>query len=192
VVYRVKVEGHPQVPIDDPVVLVANHVSYVDWLVIAASVKRPARFVMHYKFLELPGMAWLCRQAKVIPIASAKEDPDMLERAMEQIHAELQDSQVVCIFPEGHLTETGEIDTFRQGIERIVDRDPVKVIPVALNGLWGSFFSRRDGKALRRPFRRVYSRIRVTIGAPIAPADVTAQRLQQEVTALWSRHPDLA
>jgi 1-acyl-sn-glycerol-3-phosphate acyltransferase len=184
VVYRVRVSGQAQVPVDGPAVLVANHVSFIDWFVISAAIKRPARFVMHHSFYNLPVMRFLFRQAKVIPIASSKEDPALLAAAMERIHAELQDEQLVCIFPEGKITETGEVAPFRQGIERIVARDPVPVIPVALDGLWGSFFSRHGGSAMRRPFRRWWSRVTVRVGAPVPPERVTAPALQERVCAL--------
>jgi 1-acyl-sn-glycerol-3-phosphate acyltransferase len=184
VVYRLDVTGHRNVPIDGPVVLVANHVSFIDWFVMAAAIKRPARFVMHHSYYQIPVVRWLFRQARVIPIASAKEDPALLEAAFEQIHAELQDEQVVCIFPEGRITDNGEMYPFRPGIERIVARDPVPVIPVAMSGLWGSYFSRAGGAALRRPFRRVWSRLRVNIGAPMAPEALTAEAAQAEVTKL--------
>ncbi len=109
----------------------------------------------------------------------------MLERAMDAVSATLQAGGVVAIFPEGSLTSDGEIQTFRPGIERIVARDPVVVVPMALDGLWGSMFSRKGGKAFRKPVPRgVRSRVRVAIGAPIPPEDVTAGGLQQVVTSL--------
>ncbi|MEQ1569298.1 MAG: MFS transporter [Myxococcota bacterium] len=189
VVYRIKVVGHANIPIDGPVVLVANHVSFVDWLVLAAALKRPPRFVMHASFYDLPVLRWLFDQARVIPIAGSKEDPERLETAMETIHRELQDEQVVCIFPEGRITDTGQMYPFKAGVERIVARDPVPVVPIAINGLWGSFFSRRDGAALTKPFRRFYSRVWVTVGAPIPPGEATAERLGGEVERMWSAHP---
>lgn len=189
VVYRIRVDGHKNVPIDGPVLMVANHVSFVDWFVLAAAIKRPPRFVMHHSYYAMPVVKWLFRQARVIPIASSKEDPALLEAAFEQIHRELQDEQVVCIFPEGRITDTGQINPFRQGIERIIARDPVPVVPVALNGLWGSFFSRRDGKTAKKPFRRVWSRVWVTVGPPVPPGEVTAEIAQDRVESLWSGNP---
>jgi 1-acyl-sn-glycerol-3-phosphate acyltransferase len=180
-VYRVRVEGHENIPIDDPVVFVSNHVSFVDWLILASAIKRPARFVMHKMFYDLPVGGWLFRQAKVIPIATRKEDPSIMDRAFERVHEELQDSQVVCIFPEGRITDNGELYPFKPGIEQIIARDPVPVIPIAINGLWGSFFSRRDGPAMTKPFRRWFSRVWVTIGAPVPPGEVTAAGLQDRV-----------
>ncbi|MBX2799496.1 MAG: MFS transporter [Myxococcales bacterium] len=189
-VYRLKVEGEEHIPREGPCVLVANHVSFIDWFVIAAAVRRPPRFVMYHRFMKLPLISYLFRQAQVIPIAGAKEDPELLQQAMDRISSELQDGWTVCIFPEGTITETGEMMPFRPGIERIVQRDPVPVVPMAINGLWGSFFSRKDGSAMTRPFRRVWSRVSVTVGAPVPASEVTAAGLQDRVAALLARHPD--
>jgi len=90
----------------------------------------------------------------------------------------------VCIFPEGGITRDGRLSPFRPGIERIVERTPVPVIPVALVGLWGSFFSRKGGRAMTRPFRRFWSRVEVRIGKPMPPGDVTAQTVAERVAAL--------
>ncbi len=189
VIYRLRVVGHEKIPVDGAVVLVSNHVSFIDWFVVSASVKRPARFVMHKDFVGLPVMSWVFKQAKVIPIASAKEDPVMLEAAFERIHEELKDEQVLCIFPEGKITSTGDMNPFRPGIERIVARDAVPVIPITINGLWGSYFSRKDGKAMTKPFRRFFSRVTVTIGDPVPADQVTAEGLEALVKAQWEKGP---
>ncbi len=184
-VYRLRVTGHEQVPKDAACVLVGNHVSFIDWFVLSAAIKRPMRFVMHKDFVNLPVMRFLFRQARVIPIASAKEDPVMLEAAMAKIAEELRDGQVVCIFPEGQITRTGELNPFRPGIERIVAAVPVPVVPFAIRGLWGSYFSRVDGSAMKRPFRRgMWSRIEVVLTEPVAPDAVSAAGLEATVRAL--------
>ena len=182
VMYRIRVEGEENLPDDGPVVLVANHVTYIDWLVIASAYQRPARFVMHQEFLKVPLAGWVFRDAKVIPIASGKESPHAMLKAFDRIADELDDGNVVCIFPEGHLTPDGELGRLRPGIERIVKRNPVPVVPIRLDGLWGSFFSRKDGKAFRRPFRRFWSRVRLTIHPPIAPKDVTLKALEAKLS----------
>ena len=184
VLYRLHVEGRDRIPNDGPVLLVANHVSFVDWLFIAAACKRPARFVMHQDFLALPALGWVFRDAKVIPIASAREDAETLEAAFDRIAAELADGNVVCIFPEGRLTGDGRLSPFRSGVEKIVARTPVPVVPMGLRGLWGSFFSRKDGAALRRPFRRFWSRIDLVIGEPVPAAAVRAEELGRRVAEL--------
>jgi 1-acyl-sn-glycerol-3-phosphate acyltransferase len=187
VVYRVAVEGAANLPSEGPVVIVVNHVSFIDWLIVMGAVKRPARFVMYKAFFEMPVVRVLFEHAHSIPIAGAREDPEALDKAMDAISAELRAGEVVVIFPEGSLTPDGEIHGFRQGIERIIARDPVPVVPMALNGLWGSFFSRYEGKAFRRPFRRVWSRIWLTIEPPIPPAEVSAAGLEAKVRAMWDR-----
>lgn len=190
VVYRMEVRGHELVPKEGPCVVVCNHVSFIDWLIVAAALKRPGRFVMAKVYHQLPLVRVLFRQAKTIPIASRKEDPEALDRAMDRISEELRDGQLVCIFPEGRITHTGELLPFKPGIERIIARDPVPVVPMALNGLWGSYFSRVDGKAMSKPFRRVWSRIHLTIGEPVTPDDMTAAGLEETVGAMWGAEPD--
>jgi 1-acyl-sn-glycerol-3-phosphate acyltransferase len=150
-------------------------------------VKRPVRFVMYAGYRGNPFARWITAQAKVIPIAGAKEDPEMLQRAMDAVARELDDGQVVGIFPEGHLTKDGEIAPFRPGIERIVARNPVPVVPMALNGLWGSWFSRHGGVAIQKLPRRFWSRVSLTATAPVPAEQVTADALRERVADLWSK-----
>ena len=181
VAYRVEVTGQQNLPKEGPAVLVANHVSFVDWLLVAAVSKRPVRFVMYHGFLKLPLVGWLFRDAKVIPIAPAHEDEGTLDEAFERIAAELEAGELVMVFPEGKITKDGRLNPFRTGVERIVARTPVPVIPMAIEGMWGSFFSKRAG---RRPFGRVWSKVSLHIGAPVPPDAVRADRLAEAVAAL--------
>lgn len=188
--YRMKVQGLEHVPDEGPALLVCNHVSFVDWLFIGGAVRRPVRFVMHASFAKHPVMKALVADAKIIPIASAKEDPDALQRAMAQIAAELSAGEVVCIFPEGKLTDTGELNDFRPGVERILATTPVPVVPMALRGLWGSYFSRQGGQALKKPFRRgLWSRVELVLGPPVPPEAATAAHLQSLVAELRGDRP---
>jgi 1-acyl-sn-glycerol-3-phosphate acyltransferase len=184
VMYRMRVEGAERVPDEGAAVLAPNHVSFVDWLVMAAACPRPVRFVMHHAFSRLPLVRFLFRDAGVIPIAGRREDPEMLARAMDEVASALESGEVVCIFPEGAITHDGELQPFRHGIERIVQRTPAPVLPVAIQGLWGSFFSRKGGKAMRRPFRRFWSRIEVDFGEPLAVEGVTAEEVAERVASL--------
>lgn len=182
--YRIKHEGLEHIPDEGAAVVVCNHVSFVDALVLASCSRRPVRFVMYYKIFAMPVISFIFRTSKAIPIASAKEDPVMMENAFDEISKALEQGEIVCIFPEGKLTGDGEIDVFKGGVERILQRNPVPVVPMALCGLWGSFFSRKEGAAMRRPFRRIWSKIELHVGAVIPAQQVDKQRLQEEVAAL--------
>jgi len=183
-VYRVEQRGLENLPHSGPAVVVANHVSFVDALVIAAASRRPIRFVMDHTIFKLPILHFVFRTGRAIPIAPRKEDPARLEQAYDEVAHALEEGDLVCIFPEGKLTTTGDMNPFRPGIERIVARTPVPVIPMALRGLWGSFFSRFGGAAMRRPFRRFWSRIEVVCGVPVAPEMATAPALEAQVLTL--------
>lgn len=182
--YRVKHEGLDKIPDEGACVLVCNHVSFMDALIVGGACRRPIRFVMFKPIFDLPVLHYIFKTGKSIPIHSQKLDPVTYERAFEMISKELQDGEIVCLFPEGKLTTTGEIDTFRKGVEQIIGKDPVPVIPIALKGLWGSFFSHKDGSALTKVPRRIWSRVTMVVGEPIAAEDVSAQRLEDEVKAL--------
>ena len=184
-VYRLKKEGLENIPDEGAAVLVCNHVSFVDALVIAAGCPRPIRFVMDHNIFRTPILNFVFRTAKAIPIASAKEDPQALERAYDHVAKALGDGDLVGIFPEGKITHSGDINEFKSGIKRIIERTPVPVIPLALRGLWGSFFSRMGGQAMSRFFPRGFSsKIALVAGTPISPAQVTPESLQSTVLAL--------
>lgn len=182
--YRVRKEGLENIPDEGPAILVCNHVSLVDALVVAGCVRRPIRFVTYYKIYNMPVLNFVFRTAKAIPIAGRKENPELMERAFERISEALRDGELVCIFPEGKLSHNGEMNTFRPGVERILERDPVPVIPMALRGLWGSFFSRKDGKAMGTIPKRFWSRISFAIGDVVSAELADAQILQEKVRLL--------
>jgi 1-acyl-sn-glycerol-3-phosphate acyltransferase len=182
--YRVRTSGLGDIPDEGACIIACNHVSYVDAVVIAASVRRPVRFVMDHRIFAIPVLSFIFRTMRTIPIAPAKVDAAMKARAFDEVAAALAAGEVVGIFPEGKLTETGELGEFRAGIQEIVARTPVPVVPMALRGLWGSFFSRaHQGRAMRR-LRGILSRIELVAGAPVAPQDATPERLHQTVRAL--------
>lgn len=183
-IYRVSKQGFAHIPDEGAAVIVCNHVSYMDPLILAGACRRPVRFVMDKNIYNNPGLNWFFKLAKTIPIASQKSDPELYAQALEQVSAELKEGNVVCIFPEGRLTKDGEVDTFRRGIEFIIQRDPVQVIPMALKGLWGSFFSHKDGVALSTRPRRFWSKIRIQASEAWAPSKVTAEALEEEVKRL--------
>jgi 1-acyl-sn-glycerol-3-phosphate acyltransferase len=183
--YRIRVEGGENVPEEGPAVLVANHVSFMDPLIVNAATRRPPRFVMYYRIFNIPVLRFIFRTAKAIPIAGRKEDEALMERAFAEVDQTLADGGLVCIFPEGGITRDGEILPFRPGIERIVAARPVPVVPIALRGLWGSVFSRKDSALgrMRLP-RRFRARIEVAIGPPVPPEGATAAELEARVRAL--------
>jgi 1-acyl-sn-glycerol-3-phosphate acyltransferase len=182
--YRVEQKGLEVIPEDGPAVLVCNHVSYVDALLIGGAYHRPVRFVMDRSISEMKGLKTFFKWAKTIPICSPKADIDVYENAFKRIKEELDDGNIVCIFPEGKITKDGEIDTFKAGIERILKDSPVPVIPLALDGLWGSYFSHKDGHALTTRPKRFWSKVSLTAGTLQQPEDVSAQSLESDVKNL--------
>ena len=186
-IYRVRYQGLEKIPTEGPVVLVCNHVSFVDPAVIMGRVRRPSRFVMYHKIFNTFGMKFLFKAAKTIPIASAKEDPEMMEAAFAAVRQALAEGDVVCIFPEGGLTPDGQIGQFKKGIERIIAETPVPVVPMALNNLWGSFFSRFDKKVYQRRPRKFMAKVELIVGDPVPPEQVTADHLRDLVVDLKSQ-----
>jgi len=184
-VYRLRTEGIEHIPQQGAAVLVANHVSFVDAVVIMGASPRPIRFVMDHRIFKMPLLGFIFRHCGAIPIASAKEDPAMMEAAFAEVARGLADGDLVGIFPEGQITSDGELQPFRPGITRILAANPVPVVPLALSGLWGSFFSRIDGAAMKTPFRRgVFSDIALRAGAPVAAERASPAYLQSVVAGL--------
>lgn len=183
--YRLRVEGIEHIPDEGPALVVCNHVSYMDALILSASIPRPVRFVMYYKIFNIPVMSWIFRTAKAIPIAGARENPELMQRAFDEIEAALADGQIVGIFPEGALTKDGEIAQFKSGVERILAKQPVPVIPMALRGMWTSMWSHRDSRMSRmRVPRRFRARVEVSTGAPVDGVTASAESLEALVRGL--------
>src|SRR6476619_6720277 len=181
--YRVRVEGLENIPDDGPCVVVSNHVSYVDAVVIAACVRRPIRFVMDHRIFRAPLLAFIFKAMRAIPIAPAREDPAQKNRAFAEVAAALAAGEIVGIFPEGHITYTGEINPFRPGVQQIVEATAVPVVPMALRGLWGSLLSRSQGGAVHR-FRGIFSRIALVAAPAVRAGEATADALFARVSAL--------
>jgi 1-acyl-sn-glycerol-3-phosphate acyltransferase len=184
-IHRVITVDVDRIPDEGPAVLVCNHVSYVDALVIGAASPRPIRFVMDHRIFKAPVAGWLFRSAKAIPIASAKEDPWLMEKAYVDIAQALHEGDLVCIFPEGKLTSTGDMNEFRGGVAKIVERSRVPVIPMALRGLWGSLLTRDRANLFERSLARGWrSRLALAVGKPVQPQQATPEYLQEQVLAL--------
>ena len=180
--YRVTHEGLEKIPDAGAAVIVCNHVSYVDALLLAGAVRRPIRFVMFKPIYEIPVLNFVFRTGRAIPIAGKSVDAEAYEAAFRTVREGLNDGDLLCIFPEGKLTENGEIGPFRPGIERIVAETPVPVIPMALRGLWGSFFSFKEG--FFKNTGRIWSRVQVIADEPVAPAHAAAETLREKVSTL--------
>ncbi len=183
VLYRIRVSGLEQhIPEEGAAIVVCNHVSFVDALIVGGSVRRPLRFVMYHKIFKIPGMNFLFRTARAIPIAPFKEDPMMLEAAYAEIDRALKNGEIVGLFPEGGLTPDGSVQSFKPGIEKILAATPVPVIPLAVRGLWGSMWSRINSKMRRaRLPRRFRAEIELLAEAQIAPEGLTAAMLEARV-----------
>ncbi|WP_104903598.1 MFS transporter [Pseudomonas sp. LH1G9] len=179
--YRVEHRNLELIPDEGAALLVCNHVSFVDALLIGGAVRRPIRFVMYYKIYRLPVLNFIFRTAGTIPIAGRNEDIQIYEKAFTRIAQYLKNGELVCIFPEGKLTSDGEMNEFRGGVTRILEETPVPVIPLALQGLWGSFFSRDPNKGF---FHRIWSRVTLVVGQPVTAQAATPSHLQGLVGAL--------
>lgn len=183
--YRIGKIGFEHIPKTGPAVLVCNHVSFVDSVVIMAAIRRPIRFVMDHRIHQTPVVGFLFRHSRTIPIATAKDDPAMKEAAFEEVARALRKGELIGLFPEGRITHTGEINHFRYGVGRIVEETPVPVVPMALRGLWGSFFSRRYGPAMSKPsLLRWLAKIELVVGHPVPPEQGSPESLQEIVTDL--------
>ncbi|MDH4247218.1 MAG: MFS transporter [Deltaproteobacteria bacterium] len=192
VMYRIRVEGREHIPDQGPVLLTCNHVSFVDWLIIYSECKRPVRFVMDYQFFRIPLLRQMCGYAKVIPIATSKEDPALMEAAFDKVSLELAQGEVVGIFPEGRISADGAMTYFRPGLERILHKDPALVVPMALHGLWGSVFSRAKSVSLIGALGRWRREIVLHIGAPVPPEQATAKVMEAAVRQGLARAQALA
>ncbi len=188
--YRIDRRGLEQIPDKGAAVIACNHVSFVDAVILGGSVRRPVRFVMYHTIFRIPVLNFIFRTARAIPIAPAKEDAKLLEAAYEEIDRALRNGELVCIFPEGGLTVDGAVQPFKAGIERIIQRTPVPVVPMALRGLWGSMWSRRDSRLRRmRLPRRFRARIELIAGAPLPPQQLAVATVEAAVRQLRGDRP---
>ena len=190
-IYRYKLTGEEHIPTQGAAILVCNHVSFVDAVLLMAASPRPIHFIMDHNIFKVPVLGWLFRLAKAIPIAPRTQDPKAYEDAFDAAACVLKDGDLLCIFPEGGITRDGSLQEFKGGIMKILERTTqqgveVPVVPMALTNLWGSFFSRVEhGGAMVRPFRRgLFNRVGLNVGAPLASATVQPALLQSQVQAL--------
>ncbi|MBP6898840.1 MAG: MFS transporter [Burkholderiaceae bacterium] len=185
-VYRFRVTGDQHLPSEGAAILVCNHVSFVDAVLLMAASPRPVRFLMDHRIFAQPLLGPLFRLAKAIPLAPRAEDPVAYEAAFAAAAQVLREGELLGLFPEGAITRDGQLAEFRPGVLKILAEQPVPVVPVGLSHLWGSFFSRVEGgRAMVRPFRRgLFNRVRLSAGPALAPDQVTLPRLRAAVGGL--------
>jgi acyl-[acyl-carrier-protein]-phospholipid O-acyltransferase / long-chain-fatty-acid--[acyl-carrier-protein] ligase len=179
--YRIRVVGGEHIPTQGPALLVCNHVSYVDGLLVEACVSRFVRFLIYRPIYERKALRWLFRLMRAIPIAGGPEAPAALAQARQA----LQEGHVVCIFAEGAVSRTGDLLPFKRGFERIIEGLEVPVIPVHLDRLWGSIFSFQGGRFFWKWPQQLPYPVTVSFAAPL-PATATAPQVQQVVEELGS------
>lgn len=180
--YRVKHKNLHHLPEQGGALIVCNHVSYMDALLLSGAYPRLIRFVMQEEYANLPPIRRFLKRAGVIPISATNRGS--IRRAFSQVEQDLSDGHIVCIFPEGHLSDDGEIKEFMRGMDIILRRSPVPVIPMALKGLWGSYFSRYNGHACKGRPTRFWSKIEIEAGEPVMPEYATASAMHQKVCEL--------
>ncbi|MCG9675059.1 MFS transporter [Vibrio chagasii] len=180
--YRVKHKNLHNLPENGGALIVCNHVSYMDALLLSAVCPRLIRFVMEEDYAKLPPLRRFLKRAGVIPISSTNRRS--IRNAFNEVEQALHEGHIVCIFPEGKLTSDGEVAEFMRGMELIIRRSHVPVIPMALKGLWGSYFSRYKGRACKGLPARFWTKLEIEAGEPISPADASCETLRQAVADL--------
>jgi 1-acyl-sn-glycerol-3-phosphate acyltransferase len=191
-VYRFNVTGAESIPAQGAAILVCNHVSFVDAVLLMAASPRPIRFVMDHRIFNVPVLGWLFKLGKAIPIAPRAEDAHAYEAALDAAATVLREGDLLAIFPEGGITRDGTLQEFKGGIMKVLERVPAPVIPMALTNLWGSYFSRVEGgDAMVRPFRRgFWSRVGLNVGEAMPSDTVQPQLLRERVAVLLQRQRD--
>jgi 1-acyl-sn-glycerol-3-phosphate acyltransferase len=185
-VYRLKVKGDHNFPLEGPGVVICNHLSYADAIFLGVACPRPVRFIMDHRIFKTPGIGWFFKLAKAIPIAPQKEDPELYERAFAEARRVLDEGDLVGIFPEGAITRDGKLQPFRAGIMKILETHPVQVVPCALRNVWGSVFSRYKKGAGEPPAPRggLLRKVELIVEPAMPAADVSPQTLQSRVEAM--------
>jgi acyl-[acyl-carrier-protein]-phospholipid O-acyltransferase/long-chain-fatty-acid--[acyl-carrier-protein] ligase len=181
-IFKIRITGQENVPFRGPALLVANHVSHVDGFLIGACVQRFIRFMVWKPFYESRPLHWFFRLTKAIPVGSG---PRGAVESIRQARKELAEGHVVCIFAEGAITRTGNLLPFKRGLEKITEGLDVPVIPVHLDGVWGSIFSFERSKFFWKWPKQVPYPVRVSFGRPM-PASTTAHQVRQAILELGS------
>ncbi|MGA2916089.1 MAG: MFS transporter [Sedimentisphaerales bacterium] len=180
--YRIKVSGIENIPTDKGALLVSNHVSWVDALLIGATQQRRIRFIMEKRFYNKRWLRPICKLMKAIPI-SASDPPKKIVASLKEARQAMDDGFMVCIFAEGTITRSGMMSGFKNGIEWIVKGTSYEIIPVYLGGLWGSIFSYYSGKVLSMLPKKFPYPVSIHFGSPL-PAGSSVNQIRQKVTEL--------
>jgi 1-acyl-sn-glycerol-3-phosphate acyltransferase len=180
-IYRLRVDGMTQIPHEGPALIFCNHVSSVDALIIMAGCRRPIRFVVGADVAKQPVIGFVLRAGRAIVDTSPSAAPHLTDDTIAAIATALANGDLVAIFPEGRVTETGEMNACGEDLSRIIQRVSVPVVPMALRGLWGSLFSRMRNTSL---LGKMFCHIELAVGAPLAVADMTPERLRETLVAL--------
>lgn len=166
--YRIRVVGREQVPGSGPAILVANHVSFIDGLLVNFAVRRPVRFIVAQKYFRMWWLKWILRRIGAVPIIQ-DGGPKAIRSALAAAGKALDAGDLVCIFAEGEITRTGNVLPFKRGIEKIAHGRSAPIVPLYIGGMWGSVFSLAHGAVLNRFPRRIPYRVSIVIGAPLPP-----------------------
>ncbi|HNR35483.1 MAG TPA: acyl-[ACP]--phospholipid O-acyltransferase [Candidatus Hydrogenedentes bacterium] len=175
-VYRVSVIGRPNFPITGGGLLVANHTSYIDPIMLQAVVDRPIRFLMYRGYYEMKWMRPIARIMNAIPV-SAADSPAELRRSLKEAADTIKNGELVCVFAEGEITRTGQLQSFRKGFELIMRGIDAPIIPVHIDRLWGSVFSFSEGRFFWKKPKEFPYRTTVSFGTPM-PADTSGPVLR--------------
>jgi 1-acyl-sn-glycerol-3-phosphate acyltransferase len=179
--YNVKVIGQSNIPEKGPLIICANHVTFIDWWFIFAVSPRPVRFVIDNKYYSMPTGKFWFSQAGLIPIATKKESAEVLAKAFDNISESIQSGDCLGLFPEGWITRDGEMRKFQPGIIKIIQRDPVNIVPISLVGLWGSIFSYEGSKVIFKIPKSLRRKVNIVIGKPITPEEYHAEKVRNEI-----------
>jgi acyl-[acyl-carrier-protein]-phospholipid O-acyltransferase/long-chain-fatty-acid--[acyl-carrier-protein] ligase len=193
-IYRVKVLGRDNFPAKSGALLVCNHMSFVDAALLIAATDRPIRFIMYQGIYDQPFIKPFAKMGRAIPISSEQHPREMLH-SLKIASEALRNDEIVCIFAEGQITRTGQLLPFRRGLERIMKGVEVPIIPVSLDGVWGSVFSFERGRFLWKLPRCVPARVTVSFGSPMPPTstaiEVRAAVQELQAEAFETRKPHM-
>jgi 1-acyl-sn-glycerol-3-phosphate acyltransferase len=175
ILYKIKVEGEDKLPAKGPYIVAMNHVSFMDWLLVMATVPEPVHFIIDWRYYYAPGMSFWFKQAKLIPIATRRENSELLDQAFDNISEEIKMGHVLGIFPEGMITRDGELGRIQPGIQKIIKKDPIPVVLLSINGIWGSIFSFHGGKVILKWPKSFRKQVTMTFSDPIAARDYSPE-----------------